>query len=82
MTQPSSESQIQQVIYFNDSESNFYRVEVISGNIFSEQSVLKVFRRYNDSWVYLGERKANNPIKIGKPLWGTLLVQKYFVEVF
>ena len=68
------------VVYFTDLSDNFYKSEVLEGNIFGETARLQVFMKVNGEWVSLGERVTNNGIRVGKPLWGVITVKSFYVQ--
>jgi hypothetical protein len=69
----------QQLVYFKDTNDNFYRLEVVEGNIFSGAR-FNVFQKVKSDWVSLGERVSNSGIKKGRPLWGVITVGSYMVQ--
>jgi len=72
-------TRVEEIIYMSDVHGNFYRLEVLSGNIFIG-STFSVFQRVGNEWVWLGERVANSGIKKGRPLWGVITVESFYVD--
>lgn len=68
------------VIYFTDIYGNFYKSEILEGNIFGENAVLEVFLKVKDRWVSLGEKVAIKGIRVGKPLYGSITVKYFYVQ--
>lgn len=74
-------SGVEQQIYMKDAGGNFYRLEVIQGNIFSETgATFRLFQKIESSWINLGERVSNHPIKKGRPLWGVITVDSFYIH--
>lgn len=69
----------QQLVYFKDSNDNFYRLEIIEGNIFLGAR-FNVFQKVRSDWVSLGERVSNSGIKKGRPLWGVITVESFVIQ--
>jgi len=71
----------EQQVYMKDVNGNFYRLEVIQGNIFSETgATFRLFQKIESSWIQLGERVSNSPIKKGRPLWGVITVESFYMH--
>lgn len=67
------------MVYFKDASDNFYRLEILEGNIFIGAR-FNVFQRVGSEWVPLGERVSNSGIKKGKPLWGIITVESFMIQ--
>jgi len=68
-----------QIVYVTDSNRNFFKLEVISGDIFSRVTFL-VYKKFGNTWIPLGERVSNSGIKKGAKMWGLVTVDSFYVN--
>ena len=70
---------VNDTVYMNDVHGNHYKLELLSGNIFTGAKFL-VFQKIDNSWVSLGERVSNSGIRKGRQLWGLIEVESFYIH--
>lgn len=79
MSADNRNTRVEEFVYMGDVHGNFYRLEVLNGNIFTGATFL-VFQRVDSNWVSLGERVTNSGIKKGRALWGLITVDSFYID--
>ncbi len=67
-----------QTVYLQDLDGNFFKLVVISGDIF-RSATFEVHQKIGEHWFHQGTRESTSGIKKGKSLWDGTTIDSYVV---